>query len=264
MLLLACYNFFTMVSRAELELLLKTQRESYNDSTDHLVNAFNLRVSKLEKDLLDSKSEIASLQRENQEKDIAINSLTDRLSQLEAATQTNPATSLLDRLDGLEDHSRRNNIKIEGLPEADGGENWEQTAACVSKLIKDKLEISEEVLIERAHRVGQRSSQKPRSVIAKFLRFKDREAILKNSRKLKGTNIYVNEDLCEASRAKRREQLPKLREARSLGKIAYFSHTKLIIKDRPQNPQDWNNPPPPPRTSSSDNSRGRKVPRSGF
>ena len=231
-----------MVTRPELELLLKTQREGYNDSIERIFREFNQRVSKLEEDLRDSKNEIVSLQRENQNKDIAIKSLTDRITELEAATGDNPASfqPVLDRLDDLEDRSRRNNIKIEGLPEADGGENWEQTAANVSKLIKDKLEITEDILIERAHRVGQKSSTRPRSVIAKFLRFRDREAVLKNSKKLKGTNIYVNEDLCEASRAKRREQLPKLREARSLGKIAYFSHTKLIIKDRPQNPQTRN------------------------
>ena len=44
--------------------------------------------------------------------------------------------------------------------------------------------------------------------------------------------MFINEDLSLASLAKRREQLPQLKEARSRGKIAYFVHTKLVVKDR--------------------------------
>ena len=68
--------------------------------------------------------------------------------------------------------------------------------------------------------------------MAKFLRYNDEENIIRNSRKLKGTNIFINEDLCQASQAKRRDQLPQLKQARSQGKIAYFVHTRLVIKDR--------------------------------
>ena len=85
--------------------------------------------------------------------------------------------------------------------------------------------------IERAHRVGKFMSDKPRPVIAKFLRFTDKQNILRNSRKLKGTNVFINEDLCEASMVKRRDLLPQLKQARGQGKIAYFSHARLVIQD---------------------------------
>ena len=85
--------------------------------------------------------------------------------------------------------------------------------------------------IERAHGVGKFMSDKPRPVIAKFLPFTDKQNILRNSRKLKGTNVFINEDLCEASMVKRRDLLPQLKQARGQGKITYFSHTRLVIRD---------------------------------
>lgn len=71
---------------------------------------------------------------------------------------------------------------------------------------------------------------RPRTVIARFSRFEDRQQTLRNSSKLKNTNICVNEDLCESSLQARKEQLLELRKARAEGKVAYFSHTRLIVK----------------------------------
>lgn len=55
---------------------------------------------------------------------------------------------------------------------------------------------------------------------------------MRSVNKLRGTRIYINEDLCPASQAIRRAQLPLLKQAKSNGKVAYFRGTKLIIKDR--------------------------------
>ena len=74
--------------------------------------------------------------------------------------------------------------------------------------------------------------------MAKLHFYPDKDLILKNSKKLKGSSIYINEDLCENSRIKRTDQLEKLKQARAQGKIAYFSHTRLIIKDRPNEEAD--------------------------
>ena len=54
---------------------------------------------------------------------------------------------------------------------------------------------------------------------------------------LKGTNIFVNEDLCEATMQAKKAQLPALRLARDLGKIAHFIRSRLVIRDRKVHPQ---------------------------
>ena len=60
--------------------------------------------------------------------------------------------------------------------------------------------------IEKAHRVGQRMDHRP--VIARFTKFSEREAIMKNVTKLQVTRIYVNEDLCPASQVLRKQNVP--------------------------------------------------------
>ena len=51
----------------------------------------------------------------------------------------------------LEDHSRRNNLRINGIKEK-VGESWEDCEAEVEKLFREKLDIEDKIIIERAHR----------------------------------------------------------------------------------------------------------------
>ena len=124
------------------------------------------------------------------------------------------------------------NLLFDGLDEAEGGsESSEHSAEKVQRLVREKLGITDTILIDSARRIGRRTQNRPRSILVNFRNFPDRQAILRNSKKLKGTNLFVNEDLCEETRRQRREQLPRLREARSAGKIAYFQRNKLIVRD---------------------------------
>ena len=52
------------------------------------------------------------------------------------------------------------------------------------------------MVIERAHRVKKcdKSKQGALTIVAKLLNYKEKEYILKNTRHLKGTNIFVYED----------------------------------------------------------------------
>ena len=138
-------------------------------------------------------------------------------------------------LDYLENQSRRNNIRIDGVKEKTG-ENWVQTELLVKEILATKLNIdAKRVEIERAHRVGKKEdgANRPRTIVAKMLRYKDRANILKNAHKLKGTDIVINEDVSDSIQSKRKELLPKLHEAKKQGKIAYFTLDRLVIKDRP-------------------------------
>ena len=232
-LVLCLPGLYMMVSRIEFELLIKSQRDSYNDTISHLVTSFESRFSKLESDLINSKLEIADLKRTNEEQKLSIREFAREIENLKDPVLNAEAFqhSTTTRIDYLEDQSRRNNLRFDGVPE-DTSENWEQTAKKVQDLVRINLGIQDTIVIERAHRVGKPNHQKPRTIVAKFLSYNDKSNILRNSRKLKGSSIFINEDLCEASQTKRREQLPQLKQARSEGKIAYFVHTRLVIKDR--------------------------------
>ena len=69
--------------------------------------------------------------------------------------------------------------------------------------------------IERAQRLGQFQERgRPRKIVVKLLRIKDRELILSSAKKLKGTRIYINEDFSEAVQLRRKELWPKVKAAR--------------------------------------------------
>ena len=95
----------------------------------------------------------------------------------------------------LEDCSRRNNIRIEGIKEHNK-ESWEECERRVHSMLKELLDI-ENVEIERAHRAGRKNRNKPRTIVCKLLRFKDKQNILRKAKLLKGTNIFINEDYCQ-------------------------------------------------------------------
>ncbi|MPC78603.1 hypothetical protein E2C01_073095 [Portunus trituberculatus] len=80
-------------------------------------------------------------------------------------------------------------------------QTWEKTQVKIQRLLRDKLSIGA-VELERAHRVGPRRSpgvSRPRAVVARFVNFADRQQAIRNSSKVKSTNIFISEDLCESS-----------------------------------------------------------------
>ena len=55
----------------------------------------------------------------------------------------------------LEDRSRRNNLRIDGIVETDN-DSWESCEKQSQKIIKEKLEIEKNIKIDRCHRAGKK------------------------------------------------------------------------------------------------------------
>ena len=111
------------------------------------------------------------------------------------------------KMEYLEDQSRRNNIRVNGIPESDN-ESWEDVEVKVKRTIKDNLGIK--VDIERAHRVerrkaksGQANKNHPRTIVCRLRDWKQREQVLSKARQEKPTDLYISEDLSPATLQKR-------------------------------------------------------------
>ena len=100
----------------------------------------------------------------------------------------------------------------------------------VTNVITDHLSIPA-VNFDRVHRVGKIMNQRPRDIVAKFARFTERESVFRARRKLKGMNIFINEDYCRGTMDVRRNQMDNIREARRNGKIAFFNYRTLVVRD---------------------------------
>lgn len=215
-----------------VNLLLETQQKAFRSAVDNNLDQLKEKIQNNERniadlvkslefsqaEIIDLKSEVKVLQESIKDSHITIVKMSDRIVELES------------RINYNEDYSRRNNLRITGIKEQPG-ETWEQIASQVSRLLDDKLQLLE-VRIERAHRVGAASASYPRTIVARFTKFSDRDAALRNAKKLKGTGFFFSEDLCQASQEKKKAQLPLLKQARQDGKIAFFNHTRLIIRER--------------------------------
>ncbi|XP_065639372.1 uncharacterized protein LOC136072192 [Hydra vulgaris] len=137
--------------------------------------------------------------------------------------------NIKNKLREMEDRSRRNNLRVDGVKENEN-ESWEETKSKVKKLFEDYLDVKN-VKIERAHRTGKKDAKKPRTIVLKLLDFKDKTEILKKSFHLKGKYIFINEDFCPETTQIRRALKEKMKVERAAGKYAFISYDRLIIRD---------------------------------
>ena len=100
----------------------------------------------------------------------------------------------------------------------------------------DKLELENDIIIERAHRAKKSKYGKkdqPRTIVCKLLSYKENVKVLQNCKKLKGSHIHINEDFFQATLQYRKElwkELKRLREEED--NIAYLQYRSIGIKDK--------------------------------
>lgn len=132
---------------------------------------------------------------------------------------------LQEKCEALENRSRRNNIRLVGIPEDKEGT---MATEFVSNLLQEVLGLDEKPLLDRAHRSLQtkpKPDQPPRPFIARVHFFHVRELIIRQARQLQslsfsGRPIYIFPDLTAAEATKiaafgdARKRLRKIEGAR--------------------------------------------------
>ena len=98
-------------------------------------------------------------------------------------------------------------------------------------MLKERLDI-ENVEIERAHRAGRKTRNKPRTIVSKLLRFKDKQNILRKAKLPKETNIFINEDYCLDNVECRKELWKEVKVLLSQGKNAYLNYRSIFSRDK--------------------------------
>ena len=164
-----------------IKALLDSQGRAYKAALDIVVKQMNEQIHKLETSVTELKisleftqqevDELKSMKREyeNERKDTK-NRMARLSEELESSNQK--VKVLEERSNYMEDYSRRNNVRITGVQERNGGETWEQTAATVTSLFADKLQLPG-LMLERAHRVDQHRDDRPRTIVARLTRYCD-------------------------------------------------------------------------------------------
>ena len=93
-------------------------------------------------------------------------------------------------------YSRKYNLIVHGIEEEEG----EDCVDILDKICNDNLGIQlDKNAIDRAHRFGRRRKDKPKPIIVKFIKYPAKHEILRQKKLLKGTSIFINEDITKVN-----------------------------------------------------------------
>ena len=107
---------------------------------------------------------------------------------------------LKDKIRDLEDRSRRDNLRFDGVREYEN-ESWNEV---LKDFLFENLGL-QNIKIERAHRTGERKEDMSRTSVTKFSSYKTKKLILKSSRNLNDTGYHINENVSEETVEIRKE-----------------------------------------------------------
>ena len=232
-------ELFTEMFKAQEETIRKIVSSCNSDTIVRLdrlseeIQDNNERLEKLNKETVDLKISLETSQEIFEKKFQKVN---DNLSKQKQKHKEDinelwkDNDQLCERLRDLEDRSRRDNLRIDGIAEVEN-ETWEQTEEILQNLFKEKLQL-ENISVERAHRVGNKEKNNKRTIVLKLASFKDKLKIISEARKLKGTNISINEDYSKETLEIRKEKWKEVKELRKNGTYAILVYDKVVTKGK--------------------------------
>ena len=176
------------VTEETLERLLKKQKEDlvaeFDKKMKETVAGLTKHVDKLESENADLKGQIANLS-------LKLSVIEQRVEENEKHTR-----EVLRRAVNNEQYSRRANLKIYGLDEAEN----EVCNDLVLEFIRNRLFCSvENEDIDISHRVGKcvkDNPKGPRPIIVKFVRRQKKLEVMKKRSQLKNSRTIIVDDMC--------------------------------------------------------------------
>lgn len=170
-------------------------KDVFSQMKEEFLKSISYRIDILEGKIFDKESENDKLRGE-------IDRLKTQLKEQQEENDSMRSTversedRINERMNDLEQYSRINNIRIDGVDENNGEkatETEEKVVNVLNEMMPDLNLKTEE--IEIAHRLGKSKKGKPRQIIVQFSSRSTKVEILKRRKMLKGSSIYVNEDL---------------------------------------------------------------------
>ncbi|XP_065680481.1 uncharacterized protein LOC136094469 [Hydra vulgaris] len=232
------------VSITMMRKIMHVQKETIMAFFPEIASSLNIKIDTLQKDVYHVKKELCEIKGSmtfiGDEWEVKVKGVDNKIAKVvEEITNVKKLqgkiisdnTELESKSVDIEDRNRRNNLRIDGLIEGADEKDWEDTKNKVKKLFVENLEIANDIRIERAHRVGNGGFERVRTIMLKLHDFKDKAIIMDKANKLKGTNIYINEDFSETTRRIRKELFAQAKTHRQNGYYAKVLYNKLIVHE---------------------------------
>lgn len=184
-------------------------------------------VAKKQDEIATLTLEVRRLREENACKQKKIDTMENRIDSLE-----NKIDSLENKLDSLEQYSKRDNVIISGLRvnhksyaraavqnddqkgESAPSDELNTLEDKVVEFLESKKITVNKQTISGCHVIGKGHNTQPPKIIVRFVNRKEKTNLLKQGKKLKGTNVYINEHLTKknAQIAKHARELRKIKD----------------------------------------------------
>lgn len=176
-LLLSLRNEMAVIFKTELQAALSEILTSIKTELQAVTSELSVNISNI-------KSDLGALKDTVGEMETSLSACTDDIVTLQAKVEHLSAELLKvdNKCDHLEARSRRNNIRIVGVPEDSAVSS---TTAAVSSLLKEALKLDKEPLLDRVHRTLQpkpKPGERPRPIVARLHYHGDCVDILRRAR----------------------------------------------------------------------------------
>ena len=246
----------TTFSMQQIKEILKLQEETMLNFIKITVERFDNKIDDIKSNIINIKRDIEDVKRSVEFTDGEASDLKKKVNVIEGSVKNISVPSIphgtvikmeslikdnskmVEKITDLEDRSRRNNLRINGIVESEN-ETPAQTESKIINLFKNKLKIDKEIVIERCHRSGSKTyrdgvENKKRVIVMKLLNFKDKELVINAfvEKKIWDDNIYINEDFSERTLGIRKELFNTAKDIRKQGKYAKVVYNRLVTKDR--------------------------------
>ncbi|XP_077486853.1 uncharacterized protein LOC144098234 [Amblyomma americanum] len=150
--------------------------------------------------------------------------LKDQSTRVENLEKT--VTFLREKIIDLEDRSRRSNLVVFGVDEASDETESVLREKVISEVFQEKLGVTCNS-VARIHRIGKAGKKRP--VILFFQDFNEKQEVMRNVRKLKGTKYSVQNDYSRDTLRIRKLLWDSTKIDRDQGKKPILVHDKLKI-----------------------------------
>uniref|UniRef100_K7E325 L1 transposable element RRM domain-containing protein n=1 Tax=Monodelphis domestica TaxID=13616 RepID=K7E325_MONDO len=225
---------------------MKDEAKEMKDEVKKMKDGLQRKSDQKEKDDQKAKDEIQSLRTKIQQlelSDLKRQQDTIKQNQKNEKIEEN-MKHLIHKTEDLENRSRRDNLRIIGLPE--DHDKRKSLDIILQEIIKENcpeiLEQEGKVEIDRIHRsppVLNPQLTTPRNVIAKFKNYQTKEKILqaakKKSFKYQGTTVRITQDLAASTLKKRKAWNTIFRKVRELGlqpRINYPAKLTIFLQGK--------------------------------
>ena len=147
------------VSMKVVRELMRVQQEAIMACFNNVIENVSSKVDNIIRDVQEIKT---SMEFTSDMQNTKIKNVNERIDEVKKELTRTSLLNADDRLKqqkekvvDLEDRSRRNNLRLDGIEESEK-ETWEETEEKMKSLFREKLLIRKDIEIDRAHRVGRK------------------------------------------------------------------------------------------------------------